>query len=306
MELIVGTNDIDLHDLRCLIVLADELNFGRAAERLHMSQPPLTRLLAEMEKILGAKLFARTTRRVSLTPVGDVFITEARSVLSRFEEAMQNVAAAAQRQSGQIRLAYTPLALQTVLPRLMTAFREQDHDARIDLVEMPGAAQPGALASGRADLAFSDEPAKEAQFESLLLRREPLSLLIPEGHPLAASGKVTLKQLNGQTLILHPRHENPDYYDRTIAAFESSGVSPSIREREPGQNCMALVVSGAGLLLTPASHHQSHSPGIRCAEVETSFPLHAEVWAIWSTAPASDRMAAFIRIIKELKNTDAR
>jgi len=289
-------NRIELRHLRCLVALAEELNFGRAAERLHMSQPPLTRLIADVEKTLGAKLFARTTRRVALTPVGEVFAAEAQAVLSRVEEALESVTAAVLRQAGQLRLAYVPLALQTVLPRLLAAFRAQDHDARIDLIELLGEAQAGALASGRVDMAFTDRPIKGAGHENLLLHREPLSLLVPEAHPLAVRGSVSLEELRGEPVILHPRHEYPDYYDRIIAAYESVGVSPNVRQREPGQNCMALVIGGAGLLLVPTSRNRFQSPGLRCVGVETSPPFYAEVWAAWRKEHPSACVGALVRL----------
>lgn len=293
-------SEMELHHLRCLTVLAEELNFGRAAERLHMSQPPLTRLLAEVEKAVGAKLFARTTRRVSLTPVGEFFVAEARAVLSRAEEALRKVMEAVERQAGQVRLAYTPLALQTVLPRILAAFREQDHDARVDLLEMPGAAQQAALESGRVDVAFADEPFPGIGYKSLRLHQEQLSLVVPEAHPLAARASILLQEIGGDPLILHPRHEYPDYYDRIMAAYEESGVTPNVRLREAGQNCMALVVGGAGLLLTPTSWDRFQAPGLRCVRVETPLPFFAEVWAAWAEKQPSPRVVTLIGVARTI------
>lgn len=291
-------NEIDLHHLRCIAVLAEELNFGRAAERLHMSQPPLTRLVADVEKGVGAKLFARTTRRVSLTSVGEIFVAEARAVLARIEAALRSVTEAVARQAGQLRLAYTPLALQTVLPRLLAAFREQEHDARIDLIELPGEAQQEALAAGRVDMAFPDEPFQEAGHENLLLYREPLSLMVPVAHPFAARASIFLKEIGGEPLVLHPRHECPVYYDRIMAACEASGAMPNVVQREAGQNCMALVVGGAGLLLTPTSPDHFQAPGLRCVRVEAPLPLCAEVWAAWPREHVSARAETLVRIVQ--------
>jgi len=291
-------NELELHDLRCVVTLAEELSFGRAAERLHMSQPPLTRLVADLERALGVKLFERTTRRVAITPIGEVFAAEARAVLERVEEALQNVTEAVARQSGLLRLGYTPLALQTVLPRLLAGFREKEHDARIDLVELAGEALPASLEAGRIDLAFSDEPVNEPGYGNVLLHRVALSLAVPETHPLAARASVSLQDFGAETLILHPRHENPAYYDRIIAAFEAAGVAPNIYLRQAGQNCMALVVGGNGLLLTLTNFDCFHAPGLRSIPIEKSLPLYAEVWAAWVEKQDSGRIETLVEIVK--------
>lgn len=291
-------NQIELSDLRAVVMLAEELNFGRAAERLSMSQPPLTRLVADVEKGVGARLFERTTRRVALTPVGEVFVAEARATLARMDDAMQAVSAAARRQTGHLRLAYTPLALQTVLPRLLAALRERDHDASIDLLELFGQAQTEALSSGRIDLAFADGPPAGAEFGSLCLYREPLDLLVPEGHPLAGRASVTLEDLGETPLILHSRSDYPDYYDRILAASAALPVPLTLRERRPGENCLALVIGGAGVLLTPGSMGGVPAPGLRCLPVQTSVPLLAEVWAVWSLSALSAPVKALIALVQ--------
>jgi len=208
------------------------------------------------------------------------------------------VAAAADRQAGLLRLGYTPLALQAVLPGLLADFRAQDHDARVDLLEMPGPVQPGALASGRVDLAFSDEPFPPGAHGNLLLHRQRLSLLVPAAHPLAARASITLDEIGADPLILHPRHEYPAYYDRVLAACAAAGLSPDVREREAGQNCMGLVMGGAGLLLTSASCDHSQPPGLQRVRVESSPPLHAEVWAAWAEEHPAGRAGTLVKIIQ--------
>ncbi len=291
-------NQIELSDLRAVVTLAEELNFGRAAERLLMSQPPLTRLVADVEKGVGARLFERTTRRVALTAVGEVFVAEARATLARMDDALQAVSAAARRQAGHLRLAYTPLALQTVLPRLLAALRERNHDASIDLMELWGEAQSEALRSGRIDLAFSDGPPAGAEFGSVCLHREPLGLLVPEGHPLAGRDSVTPGDLGNAPLILHPRSEYPEYYDRVLAVSAALPAPLTLRERRPGENCLALVIGGEGVLLTPSSLGGVPAPGLCRLRVETPLPLSAEVWAVWSLSAPSAPVRALIALVQ--------
>lgn len=290
-------SEIELQDLRCLVTLAGELNFGRAAERLHMSQPPLTRLVADVEKALGAKLFARTTRRVELTPLGEVFVAEARAVLGRMDEALQTVIATAERQHGQLRLSYTWLALQTAIPGVLAAFREQDHDARVDLIELPDHSVRAALDAGQIDMAFTNEPVPGNETENVLLSRTPLCLSVSHHHPLAVRKSIEFAEIAETPLILHPRHEYPGYYDQVMAACEAAGFRPVIHHREPGQNCVALALTSAGALLTPRNY--AHPvPGLACIPVDFPVPIFAEVWACWRKQSTSPRLETLIRFVR--------
>ena len=302
-------NQIELHHFRCLVMLAEELNFGRAASRLHLSQPPLTRIVSEVERFVGARLFERTTRRVSLTPVGEVFISEARALLARADTAMESVRAAVRRQSGQLRLAYTPLALQTVLPEILSELREQEHEVNIDLVELSGGAQWEALRGRHVDMVFADEPVISEGVEgsaegvkgfiSQRLHKESLHVVLPEHHPLAGFRSLKLVALAEETFILHARHEHPQYYDRVLGSCQEAGFVPRIYHREAQQNCPALVAAGKGILLAPANPHPVVTPGFRRIPLETTpSRLCWEVWAVLPTDPGSPYLEALRSIIR--------
>ncbi|MGV3721006.1 MAG: LysR substrate-binding domain-containing protein, partial [Actinomycetota bacterium] len=281
-------DQLDLHHLRCVVAVAEELNFGRAAARLHMSQPPLSRLVSEVEREVGARLFERTTRRVTLTPVGEVFVVEARAVLAGAELALESVRAAVRRQTGKLRIAYTWLAFNTMIPQLLTRLREQDHDVSVDLVELATEAQREALASGHVDLGFVDEPIELEGFESVRLVELPLNVLLHAGHPLAAGDQVQFNALAGETLILHARHECPRHYDELLSACREAGFTPRIHHREARQNCIALVAAGQGLLLAPGIGFPHLPVGLRCLPLEAApAQLRAEVWAVLPVAPTS-------------------
>ncbi|MES2464965.1 MAG: LysR family transcriptional regulator [Armatimonadota bacterium] len=285
-------NDLELRQLHCLVVLAEELNFGRAAARLHLSQPPLTRLLLEVERSVGARLFERTTRQVRLTPVGEIFIREAQAVIARADQARETVLAAVRRQSGQLRLAYTPLALQTVLPRVIAALRERDHEVRIDLVELPGGAQTEPLRAGHVDAGFADGPLEIDGFVSRLLHQEALEVLLPADHRLSLRESLALEDLAEETLILHPRHEYPGHYDAVVTACGDAGFVPRVYHREARQNCLALVTAGQGLLLTSRSHSQTPPAGLRSVSLAAPESLRSEVWAVLPVAHGAPSVEA--------------
>jgi DNA-binding transcriptional LysR family regulator len=292
-------DELDLHQMRCVVTLGEELNFGRAAARLHMSQPPLSRTVSEVERVVGARLFERTTRRVTLTPVGEVFVVEARAVLARAELALESVRAVVRRQAGRLRIGYTWLAFNTVLPQLLARLRERDHDVSVDLVELSSEAQREALAGGHVDLGFGDEPLELEGFENVRLIEQPFNVLLHAGHPLAASDRLRLDALESETLILHARHEQPGHYDQVLAACREAGFTPNVYHREARQNCIALVAAGEGVLLTPALSHPLLPAGLRCLPLEGAPPeLRAEVWAVLPAATASPRIAALRELIR--------
>lgn len=292
-------DQLELNHLRCVIVLAEELNFGRAADRLHMSQPPLSRLIAEVEHHVGARLFERTTRRVEVTPVGEVFVAEARAVLARADLAAENVRAAVRRQSGRLNVAYTWLALHTVLPEIVAQLRERDHEVSVDLVDLPSEIQREALAAGRVDLGFTDEPIAGEGFEALLLHSAPLNVVVPADHSLAQAGELTLVQLAEATFILHPRHEYPQFYDHLMRACTEAEIRPRVHHREARQNCAALVMAGRGVLVAPALSHVTLAPGLRRIPL-TGIPayLRAEVWAVLPAHAGSDRARLLQQVVR--------
>ncbi|MBC8142359.1 MAG: LysR family transcriptional regulator [Armatimonadetes bacterium] len=290
-------NQLELHQLRCLVMLAEELNFGRAATRLHMSQPPLTRIVAEAERIVGVRLFERTTRRVSLTPVGEVLITEARTLLTRLDSAADTVRTAIRQQAGQLRLVYTPLALQTVVPQIVSQLRQSEHVVAVDLVEMTGDAQKEQLCRGDGVMGFCDEPLTGDGLESVLLHREPLRILVTENHPHANNDTFAFAGLARETIILHERDEYPRYYDRVIGACKASGLAPQIHHRAPRQNCLALVTAGVGVLLIPANFLFSNIAGLRVLPIsDAPESLCAEVWAVFPP----DNRSPFGKILRRI------
>lgn len=291
-------DQLDLHHLRCVVTLAEELNFGRAAARLHMSQPPLSRLVNDVERAVGARLFERTTRRVTLTPVGEVFVVEARAVLARSEQALDSVRAAVRRQAGKVSIGYTWSAFNTVIPQVISRLRERDHEVSVDLVELSTEAQREALGNGHVDFGFVDQPLELEGFESLRLIELPIQVLVPAGHPLAAGDRVRFDALASETLILHARQEYPRYYDQLLAACREAGFTPHVYHRDARQNCLALVTTGQGLLLTPALSYPRLPVGLRCLPVEGApAQLRTEVWAVVPVAPKSHPLLLLREII---------
>lgn len=164
-------------------------------------------------------------------------------------------------------------------------------------MELAGEAQQEALAAGYVEMAFADAPSELEGFESRLLHGEPLKVVLNAGHPLVRADRVELTDLAAETLILHPRHEYPEYYDRLIQACRDAGFDPQVYHREPRQNCVALVAAGRGVLLAPAQDLHVLSPGLHSVALEKApASLCAEVWGVLPRDSGSPRLA----ILREL------
>ena len=185
--------------LSCFVAVAEELHFGRAAERLHMTQPPLSRQIQQLESELGVQLIDRTTRTVTLTPAGVAFLPDARRILQLAEGAAQTVKRIPAGDLGTVVVGFTAASAHVVLPRLLGAAREKLPDVKLDLREMVTAVQLEGLMTGELDLGMARPPVRRPGLVSRPLLHEQLIAALPEAHPLAGLGRqLTLNDLDGQ------------------------------------------------------------------------------------------------------------
>jgi DNA-binding transcriptional LysR family regulator len=214
-------------------------------------------------------------------------VAEARAVVSRLDEALEAARAVARRQAGRLAIAYVPRALQTLLPSALVRLRERFHDLVVDLTQTPGGEQGDALRSGRADLAFGDAPLSGEGLACRRVLREELAALVPDDARFAGREAIALADLAGETLVLHPRREYPTYYDTILRACAGAGFAPRVVHREAGQNCLALVAAGEGVLLVPAEA-ESAPPGLRLLRLtDTGGQLRYDLYAAWRPGDAS-------------------
>ena len=190
--------------LSCFVAVAEELHFGRAAERLHMTQPPLSRQIQQLESELGVQLIDRTTRTVTLTPAGVAFLPDARRILQLAEGAAQTVKRIPEGDLGTVVVGFTAASAHVVLPRLLSAAREKLPDVKLDLREMVTAVQLEGLMTGELDLGMARPPVKRPGLVSRPLLHEQLIAALPEDHPLAGLNRgLTLNDLDGEDVIMY-------------------------------------------------------------------------------------------------------
>jgi DNA-binding transcriptional LysR family regulator len=220
---------VELRHLRYFIAVAEELNFSRAAERLHMAQPPLSAAIRQLERDLGVELFTRTTREVTLTDAGRAFLEGARRTLADADRAAEDAKRAGSGELGRLRLAYSWSTRFETLPALGRAFRASHPGVELLAQEMWNARMTPAFESGSIDLALSLCPEIAAELELAPIRKERLVALLPQAHPLAGEEAIPLSSLADEEFVLFPRDIAPRLHDAFVAIYRRSGFEPRLR-----------------------------------------------------------------------------
>jgi DNA-binding transcriptional LysR family regulator len=220
---------VELRHLRYFIAVAEELNFSRAADRLHMAQPPLSAAIRQLERELGVDLFVRTTREVRLTDAGRAFLEGARRTLADAERAAEDAKRAGAGELGRLRIAFSWSTRFDTLPALGRAFRANHPDVELLAQEMWNARMPPAFRSGSIDIAVSLCPEIAAELELAPIRKERLVALLPESHPLAREQAIPLSALADEEFIVFPRDIAPRLHDAFMAIYRRAGFEPRLR-----------------------------------------------------------------------------
>lgn len=281
--------------LSCFIAVAEELHFGRAAERLHMTQPPLSRQIQQLEAELGVQLIDRTTRSVTLTPAGVAFLPDARRILQLAEGAAMTVKRVPAGDLGTVVVGFTAASAHAILPRLLERAREKLPDVKLELREMVSAAQLEGLTTGEIDLGMARPPLKRPGIVSRPLLHEQLVAALPVGHPLAGQTRqLTLNDLDGQDVIMYSPVQARYFNELLISAFTIAGATPRyVQFVTQVHTMLVLVRSGIGIALVPASAATLHPEGVVFRSIGAFRERPVELDAAWrsdSTNPALLRL----------------
>jgi len=238
--------------LRYFLVLTEELHFSRAAERLHISQPPLSASLRQLEEELGARLFERSSKSVTMTAAGEVFQRQVRYLLEQLEgsrDLVQRVAAGA---SGILRIGFTQAMIFRQLPTALKTLQTMHPGIELQLLEKNSADLVKAVESGHLDVGFIHAMPLPETLSSLSIANEPFLCCLPINHPLANRDTVTVYDLIGEPMVMFTRSLAPHYYDRLISIFHIADLEPTIRhEVSQWLTIVALVAQGMGVALVP-------------------------------------------------------
>jgi DNA-binding transcriptional LysR family regulator len=289
---------IDLRRLRYFVALAEELHFGRAAQRLHLSQPSLTQQVQKLESEVGALLLTRTRRTVALTDAGRAFFERARVVLEEMERAVSSAKASAAGKVGELAIGYAAPADLRIVPRLVPRFREQYPHIRLTLHHLGGARLVEALKDDRVRVAILRAPIDEPGIETITVARERLVAVVPEDHPLAHKRRIRFKDLARLPMIFFPRWLSPKYFDSVAQlCLELGGftLAPS-QDVETSQTALALVAAGMGVSLQPDSIKVLQRSGVKYLDISDS-PLCAEMAMAYRTGDRSKVLENFLTLV---------
>ncbi len=259
---------MNLQRLRYFLAVADELHFGRAAERLHMAQPPLSQQIRLLESELGVQLFDRTTRRVSLTAAGAVLRTEAERVVVAADSAERVMEEFRSGEGGLLRLAFVDSASFEVMPRYLRAFRQRwpkvDHDLQI----MSSANQTDALLAGQIDLGISRTSPADERIHASKFLDEPLYLAVGPDHRLTGKTRVSVAKIDASSLIGFDRRLSPTLHEQLQQLFTNAGSSydPAIEATEY-TTILGLVSSGEGSAIVPNGVRTFHPEGVTYVKI---------------------------------------
>lgn len=292
---------LELRQLRYFVTVAEELHFGKAAQRLHMTQPPLSQAIAQLEDSLGAPLFDRNRRGVALTPAGAALLPEARRLLSQAQELPALVRRAASGESGRLALAFVSSADYSVLPPFLRAYRAAYPQVQIVLQEATSDLQLEDLLHNRIDAGLLIPPLPDkakAELDYLPVLKEPLVLAAPLGL-ITRRGKVALKDLPPLPLIIFPRAISPGLYDAILSVFRAAGLTPAIgQEAIQMQTIVSLVSAGMGIALVPQSVSNLMRPGVEYRTLADPTP-QVETGLAWRRDNPSPVLLGFLDLLRK-------
>lgn len=285
---------MELRQLRYFTTLAEELNFTRAAERLHISQPPLSAQIAQLEEELGVKLFHRNSRRVELTEAGASFLRDVRIIQSRLKEATQRVRHIDAGLAGRLELGLSGSHFLGPLPELIGKLAASHPDIRVILNEMAPNDQLEALREHRIDLSISRQSIEDDVLYSRRLWPDPLVVALPPTHPLAGKARLRLEELAGERFVML-RRETSTFAEHIFRACAAHGFSPNVEQtvgEVPAQ--LSLVVAGLGIALVPTST-SAYQPRALAFRPLDEPGLEASVHAVMRKDNRKSALDTFVR-----------
>ncbi|MCC5810159.1 MAG: LysR family transcriptional regulator [Ectothiorhodospiraceae bacterium] len=289
---------LTFRQLRYFLVLSEELHFGRAAKRLHISQPPLSASLKQLEDDLGARLLDRSGKQVVLTPAGELFRQQAGRLLNQLGDARDMVRRLGEASAGRLRVGFTPTMLFRKLPDMLAAFRQQYPDVELQLIEHNSAGQLEALALGRIDVGFIHALPLPDSVASLTIAEEPFVCCLPSGHTLAARERIALEELADAPLVMFSRSLAAHYHDRIMSLFRMVGAEPLVRhEVSQWLTIVAMVANGMGVALVPRALVNAGLSGVVFLPLANADIRHRSccIWQLATGSPLRDALLDCVR-----------
>lgn len=289
---------MELRHLRYFVAVAEELHFGRAAARLYIAQPPLSQQIQQLERELEVTLFQRTSRRVQLTPAGEVFLAGARQTLAALDAAVQSAQRASRGETGWLGIGFAASATYDLLPAVLHDFRAQFPDVQLSLMELNAVEQSAALRDRSIHVGFARPHTDEAEVVLEAVLREPFLVALPAAHPLVGRSELSLALLADEPFVSFPERPLPSYAQVVRAVCEGAGFAPRVvQEVREMQTAISLVAAGLGIALLPASVQHLRRDGVVYRPLPDDAP-RTELAVISRKEDASPVLQNFLVIVR--------
>lgn len=290
---------MELRHLRYFVAVAEELHFNRAAERLHMAQPPLSQQIKHLETELGVELFHRRTKRqVQLTEAGRVLLQAAYQILAQLEQAVCDTQRTGRGETGTLIIGFTSSVVYDVLPAILYQFRQRFPQVDLVLQELTTTQQEEALHHQRIEVGFCHPPLKDNSLRLEYILQEPLIVALPESHPLAAEATISVRSLADESFILFPRHLGPGLYDQIVNFCEQADFRPKVmQEAIQMQTIIGLISAEMGIALVPASLQNLQRVGVVYKPLQPAT-LQVETAMVWRSDSTSSVLREFLEVVR--------
>lgn len=289
---------MDLRQLKYFLALAEELHFGRAAEKLFIVQPALTKQIKGLENDLDVILFKRNKRKVELTSAGKYFQEEVKQIMDKLERVKNGTRMVQEGNKGELRIGYVGSCIHTFLPDMLSILHEQHPHIQTYLNEMTSSSQRVAIENGDLDIAFLRNPLPHPHLGQHLVFSESFSLIVPNHHPITLDNFEGVHQLKNEKFILPPKTDGELYYQLQLSICEQAGFSPTIaHETVHGHTVLKLVDHGLGITFLPSSFQNVTTANVKFIALD-HIPQKAEITAVWNTHNPNPSVSKFLDVVK--------
>jgi DNA-binding transcriptional LysR family regulator len=291
----------ELSQLRCFVAAAEELHFGRAAQRLNMTQSPLSRQIQLLERILDVQLLERTSRQVSLTQAGSVFLIEARRIVRLADSAALSARRVAKGDAGRVAIGFTAVSGYNVVPRIVAQARAVLPHIEIDLREMVSGDQVDALLTGLVDIGFVRPPVSRHEFDSVGVLSEPLFVALPPGDPRQSMASLTPAHFDGQPLIMYTRQGAAYFYTMLEQMFNDAKAAPLyVQHVTQIHSMLGLVHAGVAPAVVPESATGLHMNDVHFRRLVTPQERPVELHMAWRRDNANPALPAIRQLCTDM------
>lgn len=292
---------MDIRQLECFVAVAEELHFRRASERLALSQSALSERISALEHEIGARLFFRTTRQVSLTQAGSEFLQDSKKILTDIDRSVSNVRHTADSDLHNIRVSGVDEAISMVLPRALLAFRQTDPKVHVQVLEISSSEQHSQeLITHRTDVAFVRTPQEDEFITSELLYRQPIVVVLADSNPLSNSNFLSTADIVDQPIVGYPKHARPILHEALWSGFRKIGAQPNIVcEIIDKSTLLQFVAHGLGIALAPAWVKNIAPSGVSFVPFEPCENL-IDLYVGFRKLGNSDTVKRFIDTVREI------